>query len=482
MSINKVNISFGVSQIPEKMSSNLCVKSRDFLVALQNLNPDLQKLEAGKDVYGVKKTVKSLKELTNMDCILKDGVVFKDGDKKIKFTSPDNYTLFVEEQSSSGTRDVQIRYNRLTKANDNFSESFDLEKFLTETFDKFDFIFLQIKKFFLSKDVKSIMEKLTPHGVFKGQSQQYVKDIKDLFIQIQDELSTVTNPASHSKIKNSYPLIKKGKHRSKQIEFEKVGYAKENYSVNIMTGRDRVEYLLLQIIEENKNPQYLFIKPDGEVIKEIKFNHLIKTGEKTTYYSQRELDSPLLEMHLKKIKEELEKYKQYIQNTIQKREEIKKHLSTGEIGCIDKESLYLITVVKKLFDDCKTRIVKIKDAGRKRDFKKKYKIDTIMSSPSLLLRDITPAHESIHISFPVFKNKMCTKIIILGQNDKIKKSLFVSDDKMIKFNAPSLKRSKRNDTVTNYHSQQEIDESGLKDYLLMAKERLEAIPPIQIKK
>lgn len=479
----KSNISFGSIITTENLSSSVSAKSRDILYALGCINPDLKQLNECRHVSGAKKAVETLKELTHLDCITKDGVIFKSGEKKVRFEAPDRTTLIIEESDNKNNiKNVQIKYNRLVQANGFSLTTAELENFLTEIFDKFDFVFLQIRKFFAKKDIAQILEKFMPRAVLKNSNEKIVNDIKILFAAIQSEISSIKNPPTRSKIKNSYKSIKTGTHGSKQIEFEKIGYAETDYTVNRIVGRDGEEYLFIKIKEENNTPQYLFIRPNGEVLKEVNFSRVLKVGDKKTYYTQRELDSVLLGMQLETLRDELIKYKKYIEERIKIHENIKKHSTTEDIGTLDTNSINLINAVKKLCETCKIRIKNIKEADRKKAFKQKYKIDTVMASPTLILRDITPANESILISFPVMEGKTCTKIIVLGQNDKIKKSLFVRDDKMLKFWATSLGRSKRKDTATHYHSQQEINESGLNDYLLLIKERLESVPPARKKK
>ncbi len=472
-------ISFGgIKKMPD-ISYPVAIKSADILGALKSINPNLQKLNEKRMTEEAKRTIDSLKKTANLDCILNDGISFKDGSKTVKFMTPDNYTLIVEEQSKNvaESKALKIKFNRLTEASGFESAAADINNFLADIFDKFDFALLQVRKFLLNKDFASFIEKFTPKGILSDSNIKTTEEIKSLFREIQTYIFSIKNPVTRTKIKNGYSKLTTGIRGSKQMDFESIGALKEDYSVNLINGRNGQEHLIIKIQEKNKDPQYLFIRPNGEVLKETIFSHVLKVGDKTTYYSQKELDSPLLPLQLETLKNELIKYKQYLQDKIKNFEAIKKHLTTEETGIIDKNTIALLNKVKDLYETCKVRIKKIKDTDRKKAFKQKYKIDTVIASPTLILRDITPANESILISFPVMEGKTCTKIIVLGQNDKIKKSLFVRDDKMLKFWATSLGRSKRKDTVTHYHSQQEINESGLNDYLLMIKERLESVPP-----
>ena len=473
------NMSFyGVKSLPS-LSRPVAEQADDILRALNMVSPNIQKLNQGTHVYGVRKTLELLKKTTGLDTFSKEGISFKLEGKKIRLGSPDSSTLIVEELGNKNQklRDVKIRFNRLENADGFSSGMSDVNAFLSNIFEKLDFALLQIRKFFVNSDINSVMEKLVSRASFRNENAKLVDDIRTLFVEIQAEIDSISNLNSRSRIKNGYQFVKKGgTHGSKQIDFENIGTNNEKFSVNILSGRTGEKHLYIKIQGENSEPKHFFINPKGEALKETNFSRVLKVGDKNVYCSQRELDSPLLGIQLETLKNEMVKYKQYIQAAIQRREILKEHMTTGEIGVIDEECLDLIKTVRDLLKACKTRIKNIKEADRKKALKQKYRIETVMSSPSLNLKDITPAHESIYLSFPVMQGVECLKIIILGQNDKIKKSLFINGDKMIKFNATSLGRSKRKDTLTNYHSQEEIDNSGLREYLLMAKSRLESVP------
>ena len=88
-------ISFGgIKKLPD-ISYPVAIKSADILSALKSINPNLQKLNEKRMTEEAKRTIDSLKKTANLDCILNDGISFKDGSKTVKFMTPDNYTLIV---------------------------------------------------------------------------------------------------------------------------------------------------------------------------------------------------------------------------------------------------------------------------------------------------------------------------------------------------------------------------------------------------
>ena len=103
-------------------------------------------------------------------------------------------------------------------------------------------------------------------------------------------------------------------------------------------------------------------------------------------------------------------------------------------------------------------------------------IDIVKNSPTIILKNITPERENLYINFPVLNGERNFRLIVSGQNNNVKKSLYVDKDKLVKFNAKTINSRKRKDTQMNYHSQEEINNSGLKELLLLAKAKLESIP------
>lgn len=107
--------------------------------------------------------------------------------------------------------------------------------------------------------------------------------------------------------------------------------------------------------------------------------------------------------------------------------------------------------------------------------KEKFNLESKQGQPSLIFRKAAPQKEHLFISFPVINNERCTKILLLDKNDEIKKSFLIQGEKLVKFDAKNIHRSARNDTVFYYHSQSEIDNSALADYLKTIDTKLSKI-------
>ncbi len=440
--------------------------SQQILSALNNVAPDLQKLS------GSKKAVSAITEKTGIELIQK-GLKIKSDNKTISLSTPDKFTLLIKIQDalSKEIKEMQIQ-NSMVKLIKGFnSKKEDISGLLSNILECVDFPILKLRKFFMQENVTSLIEKLSPKAAIDTKCSELANDIKTLFEEIHAKLGSVKHPSTRQKVQYGYSSIKQGLLKSQQIEFTQIGIPKADYMVNIVKDKKNIEHLVIKV-EDN---EYIMIRPDGTVLKDGNLNRIYNTGKPTAFYSQKELDIWAFKDKLTTLRDELLKYKEYLQNNIQERNEVKEFYSTSDIGTLDTQTLKLLKDVTKLYSACKSKILKIKDAPRKEAFKKKYRIETVMSSPTLIFKNMSLTGEEIHLAFPKLHGKVCTKILVISQNGDIKNSWFIEDDKLVKFNASNQRRSKRSDTITHYYSKEEIDNSGLKEVLERLKSRLSTI-------
>lgn len=444
--------------------------SQQILSALNNIAPDLQKIS------NLKKATELIKECTGIDIFEKQGVGINCDNKVISLFTPDKFTLLIKFQDilSKEKREIQIKNSIVTESK---SKKENIGAILGEILDIIDFPILKLRRFFAQGELSSLIEKVAPKATMNQKCSKIANEIKTLFQEIHTKLTSIPDVYTKLQIRNGYPSITSGTPKSKQLDFLQIGSPKADYSINIVSDRQNTKLLIINIQEEEKEAQHIIIKPNGEVMKEANINRIYNFGNKSKYYTEKELESWNFKDKLTILRDELIKYKAYLEKSVETKNSVKNFYSTSEIGTIDDESLKLIKNIKTLFDACKAKMLKIKDAPRKNAFKNRYQIDTIMSSPSLIFKNTSITNEEIHLSFPALNGELCTKILVVNQNGEIKKSLFIEKDKLVKFNASNLGRSKRKDTKINYYSQEEINNSELSHYLKILKSRLDIMKP-----
>lgn len=459
-----------------KIPYTLMNQSKVIISAMQEVNPPIQKLNKATRCAGARDAIVKMKESIGIDAIFKEGgLSFIVGDKTIKLFAPNPMLLRVREQSTDNRDDfkyVELKNDEVQETRGFNSRSGSVEEFLASVFEKIDFPILQLRRFFKRSEINQVLQKISPKAVLDDNTAKITDDIQKLFYEVQERIASIQNGVSRSKIKNGYPNARPSIHGSKQLEFGAIGVGEDDYSVNIITIAAGQSHLVVKI---NKD-EVIIVDPKHRVLKEKNLGKVYGLGSSAVYYTQQEIDSPLFAPKLEVLRRELERYNEYLKEKIAAFNAYKEHYSTGEVGTIDKKTLALMKDVMRQFDGCKAKMLKIRDAAPKKAFKQKYNIDTRDGSPSLIFKNINEDGEHLHLSFPTMAGVRCMKIIIEKRNGNIGKSLFVNGDKLVKFKATSLGRSKRTDTDSNYYSQEEIEASGLYEFLQILKKRLNIIP------
>jgi len=472
---------------PEKISYPV-KRQTDLIVSiLGEATPNVRKLRKAVHNSGAQSALEKLKEITGIDVIFEDGLSFICGDKKIKvFTSGDK--LRIKEQNVKNRRiylDVELNGSEVQYAKGFTPKSGTVEDFLKSVCEKLDFPLLQLRRFFLRSDVAPVLTKMSKPSVLNGKNVELMGEIKGLFSEITSLIGSIKNYSTRAKIKNGYKFSEPAMKNSKQIALRTSSDARtEIFSVNIVSDSAGTPHFLIRTSTDGENWQNIIVDPKNQVLKEksINIGRNNKCGTDPIYYSQSELDSPLFSMRLETLKREMEKYKQYLEKEIERLNAYNYRTTTESIGIIDKKSLKLIDSIKILYDNCKRKMQKLANASLKEKFKKQYGIETLQSNPCLILNNINEKGEGIQLGFSSFKNKPCVKIIVIKPNGNPGKCFLIQEDKLIKYDKKELSRSKRTDNATQYHTQEEIDNSGLTEYLLLLKERLGTIPMIKPKK
>jgi hypothetical protein len=473
-SVKTSNIAFGNATNLTRVSFESIRRSDRVLDVLKETFPKLQRLRHSERSKTAQNLLRQLKETLSMS-FWKDGLSFDIGESRIKVLSPDEKTLRIKEQAISNRRhfkDIEINDRRAQylKGCDETSEN--ASKFIDEVTDKLDFPLLQIRKFFNRPEVCAILEKLTPKPVLKGENVELVNSIRTLFSEIQSKFGTFGTSYLRTKVRYGYPNIKVGNKNSGQIDFKAIGAFNEEFSVNMIKDRRGELFTIIRVFGKDKEPQNILINTRNQALKAKNLSRVYNLGEGSTYYSQEEINAYSFGSRLGALKRELEKYNEYLQEGISSNASVKSKFVTTTIGEIPREKVEDIEFLRKCFFACKAKMLKIKDKARKDKFKQRYKMDTIMSSPCLIFHEITPKNGSLHLSFPDMKKGNAVKIIEIKQNGNIGKSFFIQNNRLVKFEAKDLGLSKRQDTVDNFYTQEEIDNSGVYEFIELLKDRL----------
>lgn len=480
------NLSFQGGINPDRISFPVKRQTDMVLSILNDVTPNIQRLRKAVHNSGAKSALEKLKELTGIDVIFENGLSFICDDKKIKVFNSGK-KLRIKEQSVKNRRvylDVELDEDKLNAAKGFTPKSGTVEDFLKGVCEKLDFPLLQLRRFFTRPEVSVVLSRMSKPAVLNSKNIETVNNIRGLFSEINSLLCSIKNYSTRAKIKNGYIFSEPAMKNSKQISFRTSNDFPEIFSVNVVKDNAGVDHLLIRTSTDRENWQNIIIDSKNQVLKEKSINvgRNETCGSNPLYYTQEELNSPLFGMRLETLQKEMGKYKAYLEKEIARLNAYNYKTTTESIGILDKKTLSLLDNIKLMYDNCKRKMQKLANAQAKERFKRQYKIETQQSNPCLIFNNINESGEGMHIAFQPFNKKPCVKLIVIKPNGNPGKCFLIQDDKLIKFETKDFSKSKRTDSAVQYHSQEEIDGSGLYDYLLLLKERLEIIPMIKPKK
>lgn len=463
-----------------KIPYALANQSRVIINAVQDVNPNMQKLKKSVHCKDAKTVLEDIKEKIGIEQIFNDGgFSLNIADKLVKVFVPNSRELKIREVDPKNINHfklVEIEDNDIQHTAGFTAKDGTVEDFLTSIFEKLDFPILQLRRLFNRADVNKVIIKISPKAVLKDDLAKTSDDIIRLFDEVQERISSISNGVTKSKIKNAYPNARPSIHGSNQLEFADLGIDKTHYSINTISIAAKQRHLVIKTTKNpEEKPQVIIVDPKHRVLKEKHLGKVYHLGSNAIYYTQQEIDSPLFAAKFQTLKNELEKYNEYLKEKIANLNSKKAYLSTGEIGLLDKQTLKLVKKLMQQFDDCKAKMLTLKNASKKRAYKDRYGIETIVSSPSLIFKKIDDNGQSLHLSFPTIGGIRCMKMIIEKQNGNVGKTWFIKEDKLVKFNAKNFGRTKSASSVDNYFSQEEINNSGLSEMLQILKKRLDII-------
>lgn len=464
--IGKINLSYTSQR-----------RAYDLVGAMSSLREPVLKVLKIEDKAAQSQAMHAIEMHTGLTSIINNGVVIKRGGKTLTFVSEDSNSYRIYEQNPLNNqieKEISVSYRDVKSAEGFGNNPNQVETFMQEVCEMLDFPMLKLRQMFRADNFANFMKAIFSKPVLN----ETVNDIKRLFKEIDDNLQSITNVPTRSHVKNGYPSIKPGIRGTKQLDFAGIGRKGEDYSVNVIKDREGVEHLGIIVWDGTENGKNIIISPDGKVMKSMSVSKrcCINSGAKE-YYSAAELASPEISNHLKVLRDELEKYNNYILRRNAERLEFWANHSTDGVGTIDSESETLVKEIQDKYQVYRLAMLELKEAKEKNSAKTKLGVVTRPGSPSLLLKNCGRGKwgekEDIHITFAPISGVPSVKILVLADDENVKHTFLIRDSKLVKYKAAKLNsRGKRSDNALNYYSQEEIDNSELKKYLQIVLERL----------
>lgn len=452
----------------------------DVVYAFKSLQKPIKSLLNATKNSKAKNVLAELKSIDGIDNFNDKFISVKGNKSNFVLSIEDDDVIKIREknaQTGKNLRLLQIKKHEIITASGFSKDLNSVETFLNNFFDLMDLQLLNLKRKFCSKNISNVVTQLGPKGILTGENAKVVNEIEQLFKSVHEKIDSIGSLSTRNKIKNGYKSgYEIGQHGSKQLRFPKAGVFSEDFIVNSITDKRSQRHLVIRVLpNDGKDAKNIIINSKGVVYKSKALSRTARFGEGAEFYSPEELANYSFKRNLLTLKDELTKYNDYLSERINGLTDFQTRYSTSEKGSINKHSMNLLNDIKQNFDILRVSIAKLKVTKYKDLARKALNISTKVSSPAITFRNLKNFPNDLQVSFPVLKNKNCARINILGHNDKIRSSYLVEGDALVKCNITNPKRGYRTDAKTYYYSNEEIENSGLNNCLIILNSRLKKI-------
>lgn len=489
------NIAFSSYYRPQKKLNPEFLQRADYLISIVNDAHRTLSVLNNADNSAAKSLLNLLKTELHLSKFFESKektVVFNNGSSNFIITTDGNKVITLSEQNKiNGAVEKTIKTSDrvIIDQSESLKNVKNAEEFLQKILDCVDFILLKYRrimdksenKLVLQKSIDSIKKPVVSGKQIDGSVDKkvslspeilsLVKEIESTYIKIFDRFESIKNPGTRSRWKNEFYNIVKTPRGSRIL-----GFKDDKFNMFINYTNDHLKrYLVLQYVYDDQTISNIILAKDGAVYKHKMLSCLKDTASEVEYYAQEEVDSPDFKTKLLLAKKNLSEYLDYLEERMDLKDKRMARLSTAEVGVIPAYVLDLCNQVKKSYKESKEAFSSIHDPDLRKSAKDFFNVYSKAGSPSFILRNITSKNEDLQISFPVINKIECLKILVLEGFNSIKESHFIMEDKLVKFEAKSLGRSKKADNKFNFYSQEEIDAFNLEEYLNVSLARLQKI-------
>ena len=314
-------------------------------------------------------------------------------------------------------------------------------------------------------------------GTLSEHNMNLICEIRELFELAHSSIKAIAKSLNtRTTIKNGYPAIKKGVAGSKILEFKGIGTNGEDISVN------QLRHGIYKKTVIGIGSRLLVINDKGQIEKNSSLNFVNKNnvrqkGEKLEFFTQKEIDNLETDSQLFALRNELQRYIEYILNRQRQITNIREKRADNIPGNLDNYKP-LIDEINENYNYFKTHINKLTTNSLDKALFRMYnKIKTFVAQRSILLKDATPDGRSVFVGYTIFNKKEVMKILVMDYNNKtVDKSFILYDNKLAKYSPKKLTdRPKHTEYDFHYYTQEEIDNSELEKYMNIVLDRLEEV-------
>ncbi len=311
-------------------------------------------------------------------------------------------------------------------------------------------------------------------GYINSNDKELVESILQKFSLIQELYKKINDGRTKYELRSAYPNYMPQPVMNK-IGFKNIGpdgesislfdtsYKKDSYTGIIITGANGKESNF--VISNDKG----FVRknfPSKYVKSDVSGYRIYITPN---YYTQKEIDESNLYLYLSCLNKEMDSFIEHTQNWF------KIKLIKSNYNCATLEQYKdLLDDIYSNFEKYRVKIRKyFHETDDRRKFKTENNISIKLASTAVKFDNITSNGHDLRLSFPKVRGDVAAQILVMD-GDKIKKSFFILNNKLLRFDIKKLsdKIIHRNKNLY-YYDKQYLQESNLPDYLILLRDKLQ---------
>lgn len=309
--------------------------------------------------------------------------------------------------------------------------------------------------------------------------QELCKEVLKQFIMVKEVYKKFNNPITRSNVKARYSNYDLPNSNANTCAFQK-GYMGKPFQISVsqVSGMD---YIIIRTPDKDGTQLIFTINSKGQILKNMPYQvKTLSTGikkrsaTKPEFYAPDELKDKNLETLLFRASKELERLAKHGETNLKNHAKFAEKHINSDIG----STKYLSPIINEIFssiEQFKEKITKTYGHFKGRDeLREKYDID--WSRRGIRINNATRNGKDLRLTFPSVLGKRATQLLVIDKDEKINKSFFILDDKLVKFEIKSIED---NFTHPNrqqyYYTQKEIKHSHLGEYLNIIREKIATI-------
>ena len=314
-------------------------------------------------------------------------------------------------------------------------------------------------------------------GYIGSKEEELIKSIIEKFKLSQELYKKISDMRTKYKVRSSYKNYMPQPVANK-IGFKNIGQNGESISFFDTSFKNNSHFVLSITDSEGKDQKFVISKDKKTVQKNLPSKYIksdiseFRIRMAPDYYTQQEIDNSNLHSYLSCFNKEMELFIEHTQNWFKQRE--KKKLIQSNYDAANLEQYEeLLTDIHSNFENYRGKLRKyLRKTNKSRKFKIENNISTKLASRSVKFDNITPEGYDLRLSYPKVGENTATQLLVM-LGDNIKKSFFIINNKLLRFNIKKLSdKIIHSNQKQYYYDNKYLKESKLHSYLLLLKDKL----------